>query len=336
MILTVPLQVGTTLSNVRYRWIVSGVEGSPLSAGITQPSATYPVFRFNVTPPAGAEELIAYDTTDTTNWNVGGYIEGLLGQGFTPGGGISPDLTAIKAAVAAYLNQTIAALTINGVDMFLVAANNARKGIEMLHNFEFSRITATLTINGNSGGAFADAVITGDANSGIKEITALRRLRPNGSYIPLDFTRADIPIERERTELEFSDNLWPTFRYPSDADLRARGTASTIIQRGSKLFVYPGFIDAVDNQLDLTIEGFGWLAQYGSIGVVTEPEDFIVNYGSDYLTWSAVCDLNYIFKTFVTRQEGNLSSPEKARDKSMQDLILWDSYQVDSNITRSR
>ena len=84
MILTVPLQAGTTLANVRYRWIVNGVEGSELSSGITQPITDFAEFRFDVSPPSGAEELIAYDATDSTNWNPAGYLRIISSQPVTP------------------------------------------------------------------------------------------------------------------------------------------------------------------------------------------------------------------------------------------------------------
>jgi hypothetical protein len=248
-------------------------------------------------------------------------------------------LNTIKTIVARHLGIDATALTDTGGDMFVSAANNARREAEMFHNFEFSRITALLTIDGNNGGALAAANIQGGGTwNGIKEVTALRRMRPNGVYIPLDFTRADIPIERERTELEFSDNLWPSNRYPSDADLLARGTASSIIQRGRTLFLYPGFTDsAVDTSVDLTIEGFAWLPDYETINPdAVAPEDFIVENGYAYLQWAIICELNQIFQKFVPRQEGNLPPPEKQRDAALQRLLVWDSYQIDANITRSR
>lgn len=73
MKLTVPLGTGTLLSNVRYYWIVAGVKQAVQTSGITQPDPTFPVFQFDVTPPSGADELVAYDDSDTSNWNVGGY-----------------------------------------------------------------------------------------------------------------------------------------------------------------------------------------------------------------------------------------------------------------------
>jgi hypothetical protein len=73
MILSIPLQPGTALANVRYRWIVGGVEQAEQSSGISQPDASFPLFLFSVTPPLNAEEIVAYDATDLTNWNVGQY-----------------------------------------------------------------------------------------------------------------------------------------------------------------------------------------------------------------------------------------------------------------------
>jgi hypothetical protein len=73
MIIAIPLQPGTVLANVRYRWIVGGVEQAVQSAGITQPDATFPLFLFSVVPPVGADEIIAYDITDSANWNNGQY-----------------------------------------------------------------------------------------------------------------------------------------------------------------------------------------------------------------------------------------------------------------------
>jgi hypothetical protein len=73
MIFTVPLQPGTLLANVLKKWIAAGVAGTPDSVGITQPDATFAVFRIDDTPPADAEEVVVYDSSDLTNWNVGSY-----------------------------------------------------------------------------------------------------------------------------------------------------------------------------------------------------------------------------------------------------------------------
>lgn len=100
MRLTIPLYSGTLLANVRYRWIVSGVEQSEQSSGITQPDANFPLFEFNVTPPSGADEIIAYDATNLANWNVGQYQIAVINANiaaFSTGGGV----TAVGASIRA-------------------------------------------------------------------------------------------------------------------------------------------------------------------------------------------------------------------------------------------
>ena len=79
MILTIPLLPGTALANVRYRWIVGGVEQAELSSGVTQPDINFPFFVFTVTPPTNADEIIAYELGNLSNWNVGQYKLGLIG-----------------------------------------------------------------------------------------------------------------------------------------------------------------------------------------------------------------------------------------------------------------
>jgi hypothetical protein len=75
MIFNVALQPGTVLANVIYEWYVSGAPLTPTSSGVTQPDTRFSVFRIDTgTVPTGAEELIAYDSTNIGNWNMGGYL----------------------------------------------------------------------------------------------------------------------------------------------------------------------------------------------------------------------------------------------------------------------
>jgi hypothetical protein len=77
MIFTVPLQPGTVLANVLYEWIANGGLTASTASGVTQPDTNFAVFRIDSTPPTGAEELIAWDSTNIGNWNVAGYRAGL-------------------------------------------------------------------------------------------------------------------------------------------------------------------------------------------------------------------------------------------------------------------
>lgn len=226
----------------------------------------------------------------------------------------------------------------DSVDLFLVAANNALREAEMLHNFEYTRCEANLNIDALNGGALSAATIT-DSNArfdSVREVVAVMRQRPDGTYIPLDFSRADLPIERDRTELEFSDNLFSYLRYPSDAQINARGTNSAIVQRGTTLYVYPRYTAGVTTAFACLLSGYAWMKEYVVGDLSTANVDFFVQYGHSYLQWAIICELNYVFQAFVPRQEGNPGAPEKMKADAWQKLLDWDSYMVDSNSTRSR
>lgn len=323
----------------------------------------------------------------------------------------------------------VADMTELGIDLFLEAANSIKTDAQLEHNFEFSRVQATLSVDGTTGGALSTATITGNINetltvtstaaagtflrqgqfggypmftkegattyfmyynaaaasyviattlttaaltdfwlpasdilvpigsyvgqgaatgtavvthattaawSGIREVIAAQRTNADGILVPLDFTRSDIPIERDRYELEMSEEYEPYRRYPSDAQLLQRGTNETLIQRGRTIYVYP--VDAITTTpLSVTLEAYGTLPDYTSSSLLlSQPPDFLMEFGGTYMKWAITCALNYRFKTFTPRTEGNLSAPEKERDMAWRKLILWDTYQVDANATRSR
>lgn len=339
-------------------------------------------------------------------------------------------LSNIKKACAAYHGVAVSDLTPSvGIDLFLVAANNCKANAQALNNFEYSRVQATLSIDGETGGALSSATITGNVNdtltvtstvaagtyirqgefggyplftkegsttyflyynaadasyviattlssaaltnywlpasdiltppgsyvgqgsaagtavvthatsslwTGIREVVAVSRTNTDGILVPLDFTRSDIPIERDRYELELSEDYEAYRRYPSDAALLNRGSNGTLVQRGRTLYVYP--VDQISSTpLSVTIEGYGQLADYDAASLLlSTPPDFFVEFAPAYIQWYCICELNYLFKTFVARTEGNLSMPEKERDTAWRNLLLWDTYLIDANSTRSR
>jgi len=65
---------GTVFANVAYKWLVAGVWGSELTAGITDTGEFY-AFVVNATPPVGAQEIVVYDATDHSNFAFGRYQE---------------------------------------------------------------------------------------------------------------------------------------------------------------------------------------------------------------------------------------------------------------------
>lgn len=237
-------------------------------------------------------------------------------------------LAQLKEVVAAYHEKSVADLTTgSGVDLFLVAANNARRTGELRHNFEYARITGKLSLTGAAGGDLDDAEILAGPDNGVKEVIAVL----NGSGIPLDFTRFDIAAERERSSLD----KFPRFRWPSDAQRDVRLSTAQIVQRGKRLLVYPPNKTDTD-PFEILFEGYGWLEEYTDASLSLDyPQDFFLEFGHLYMQWAIVAELNFKFKTFVQRQEGNLASPENQAEAAWKRFTDWDSYLVTSNITRT-
>jgi hypothetical protein len=64
---------GASFANVAFKWLVNGVWGNPLTVGITD-TGGFDLFVINSEPPAGAQEIMAYDVTDESNRSRGNYL----------------------------------------------------------------------------------------------------------------------------------------------------------------------------------------------------------------------------------------------------------------------
>lgn len=339
-------------------------------------------------------------------------------------------LAQLKILVAAYLGKTPTDLTVGGVDLFLVAANNARREAEQLHNFEMSRISGTLNIDGTAGGQLSaiainggssnsvvvtgtitpadalgtyyangtvggktyyeragtalwklywsvtdtswyiqrftdyndtsllwgrsapNALVTGTFNSplggatgtatatlgattfsGVKEITAVTRVNSIGYSIPVPYMREDMALDRDRDLNNLDADTFYYFRYPSDADFLLQHNATAIVQRNNALYIYPGGVN-ITSPYAVGIRGYGWLSEYTDSNLTdTNPTDYFIQYGPSYMQWACICELNYLFQRFVSRQEGVLSAPEKKKEEAWQKLLVWDAYSIDSNVS---
>jgi hypothetical protein len=58
--------------------------------------------------------------------------------------------------------------------------------------------------------------------------------------------------------------------------------------------------------------------------------DWIYEHGFDYLQWATICELNYLLKIYLPRQEGGLPPPTGERDRALDYLIRWDTDLRDS------
>jgi len=340
------------------------------------------------------------------------------------------NLANLKPVITALLGQgsSTSNLTIGSTDMFLVAANNARRNAELLHNFELTRVEGTLSIDGSTGASLDDVVfentnpvatVTGtlspdatgtytqqgtyqgyplygriqefflrysntngrwvlsDTSDGwddstnhwiktsdltnpvgtytangtntgtatiavtetvsLKEVVAFSRTLSSGLRIPVPFASISGAIERDRVIEESTGFYVGQVRFPSDADILARNGYMTVAQRGRRVYIRPQQSVSAE-PIDLIVEGYRWLPEYTAAMVSdtnAAAQDFFLQYGTTYMQWAIVCELNYMLKNFVPRTEGNLSPPEQAREDAWRRLLLWDSYMVDSHTNRT-
>lgn len=202
--------------------------------------------------------------------------------------------------------------------------------------------TYTTTFPGYSGSPVVSIGAFGTTNfNSFKEVVSIQRYRPDGIRVPMDFSNPDVPIERDRTRWEL-DRFWSSdLRWPSDADILQNTWAITMYQRGNYIYRYPKPIVA-EQPLQVHVEGYGWLMPYYAAQLTNSPdpaapaEDFVLQYGEEYMLWKIVCDLNPLFGTFVPREEGNVASPENQLAAAWDKFLKWDAYLVDSHSTRSR
>lgn len=124
-------------------------------------------------------------------------------------------LLEIISSAAAYLQTPVSTLTVNGMDLGLIAANHARRLGEMMHNFGFMQKLVTVSVNGVTGGSLETAVEYGtDTVVAIKSIQEVGIFDEDGNLRPFDWTTVGESLERQR-------QVVPGFqpRYPTDGEM---------------------------------------------------------------------------------------------------------------------
>lgn len=63
--------------------------------------------------------------------------------------------------------------------------------------------------------------------------------------------------------------------------------------------------------------------------ILTSANDIWTTRGAQYLQWAAIDQLNYYFKTYVQRAEGNLASPTTLAQAGLESLKDWDIFKYE-------
>lgn len=325
----------------------------------------------------------------------------------------------IKVAVATYFKTTVADLTQNGQDLFLVAANHVRRQAELSHDFEFSRKLVTLTVDGEVGGSLEGVVVYGTSTEvNVKTVIEAGLFDSDGNLRPVEWTTVAEGLERQRLDNPHMAPRYPTdgwyesgpigfgrfelagstvYRFPKDADhdftlglevytmaddwtsvdnVMVMGASNTDFNgtyykagfqwQSKDVFYKPVTGTAFVSFIYYSSDHGGWVIQNGideatpsayvSAITATSPEgnytagtesgtptvadstvsDVWTTHGAEYLMWGVIVHLNYYYKEFVTRQEGNLGSPERLRDEALAAFIAWDAYRFEQNRRHGR
>lgn len=74
--------------------------------------------------------------------------------------------------------------------------------------------------------------------------------------------------------------------------------------------------------IPVEISGYRWLKDYND----DSDTDFLLEDGFDFMQWQTILELNYIVQIYITRNEGSLPPPEKARNEAWNSLMVNDSF----------
>src|SRR5580765_2931389 len=120
-------------------------------------------------------------------------------------------LLELRSTMAVYLQKTVPDLTVNGVDLTILALNNVRRKAEMLHDFEFSRRHVTVTVDGLDGGTLDDVIQEGSPTCEVKTVIECGVYDDGWNIHPLEWTTVAESLERQR---QVKPGYPP--RYPTD------------------------------------------------------------------------------------------------------------------------
>lgn len=161
-------------------------------------------------------------------------------------------LLEIKQGVANLLNIAIGDLTQNGQDLFLLASNQVRKQAELQNDFEFSRKTLSVSVNGLTGGNLALAVDANSVTYEVKTVIEAGLLDNTGNLCPVEWTTTSESLTRQR---EDNTRAWP--RYPTDDYANDRpygGTRFTF--SGNSIAKWPRLSDTDATSYPLYLEAY--------------------------------------------------------------------------------
>lgn len=230
-------------------------------------------------------------------------------------------LGALKAKIASYLQQPIADFGEDEENLVTLAIENARLEAEKSYSWRRQRVAGSLVVQPGGSDLGDTTVLVEDEPVAIriKAIDSAWSLNSSGEVVgPLTvITQRAYVLRTQKIRRAGRYN-----RYPSDADptpLPASGRNRLIIH-GNRAVLAPVPSEATTVTLDCQT----WMETYPTQD--DDYEDWMLIYGSDYLFWRAIIEVNYLTKNFVPRQEGNIDAPQQLADRALMLLKEADAH----------
>lgn len=176
-------------------------------------------------------------------------------------------------------------------------------------------ITASASPNGTyaANGAYSGTpiVTTGAAAIAVKRVKYVSLPLDDSTFEPVEFVAQDQFEARLR-------ELTGRTQFVSSATLPSLGY-SLAYQLGQTVYLTPG---SATLPIVAQLSVVQWLPDY----TMDADTDFFTQYGSDYLQWAGILEVNKLFRRFAPKQEGNIDEPaiQAAADAALQEFIAWD------------
>lgn len=255
-----------------------------------------------------------------------GAAGGLLSAAFITGtvtvtGTLSPDATGDYdlGGVLANGYQFYVSQGGSGSDKFFITFASGSWNITLgtfVASGDYWALSSTSTSPAGSytaeGAATGTAVVTvATPNVAVKRVKYVSLPVAGSDYQPIEFVAQDQYESRARsltgrTPITGASAV-PALGYP------------LAYQLGQTLFLAPSsFTLPVTAQLSVVF----WQPDY----TLDADTDFFTKYGSDYLQWAGILEVNKLFRRFAPKQEGNIDEPaiQAAADQALQTFIAWD------------
>jgi hypothetical protein len=242
-------------------------------------------------------------------------------------------LTDLRTATATYLHKVVTNLTVNGLDLFLAAVNQARMVAELGCDFEFTRKLMSITVDGVTGGNLSTAVEYGTLNQfPIKTVLDVGQFDTYSNLIPVEWTVTEASLNTQR-----ANNPGVIVRYPTDAQVLSSPLGWRRFQfSGNRIYPFPF---ASGTTFTLGIEAYVFTNDFITAnysGGTSDLQDIWLLQGSQYLQWQTIVQINQLFKDFVFRQEGNLPPPQDLATAGLSAIQTWDAFRYAQFRRRSR